>query len=96
MIPGSSRYLMTLVVVIMNTQKVLGIHKHYKYKGGNRVSNNKRNSIFEMCLCPRCASVFLNSRKHNIKRINPLDVIKDECDYCRVGKGHDYYVNSYL
>ena len=36
---------MTLVVVLMNVYRVLGIHKHYIFKGGHKVRNHKRNSI---------------------------------------------------
>ena len=58
------------------------------------MSNYSRNSIVEMCLCHRCARVFLYSRIYRIERINPLEVIKDECDCCRTGKGHEYYIST--
>lgn len=75
-------------------KEAMGIHKHYIFKGGQKVNNHKRYSIVEMCLCHRCASVFLYSKAYRIKRINPLEVIKSECDHCRTGEGHDYYIST--
>jgi len=45
-----------------------------------------------LCLCPKCASQFVNSPNHIIKRVDPLASKKDDCTYCQVEKGYDYKI----
>lgn len=49
-------------------------------------------TIIELSLCGRCAGVFYHSRTHRIKRVDPLQIIKEECMCCRVRNGYDYSV----
>lgn len=51
----------------------------------------KRTSI-ELSLCGKCAGVFYRSSTHRIKRIDPLQIIKEECMCCRIRNGYDYNV----
>lgn len=44
----------------------------------------------ELCLCPTCARQFFSSAAYVIRRSDPLQVEKDECDYCRIRKGYDF------
>lgn len=41
-----------------------------------------RESILEICLCPRCASVFYNDRAYWIERYDPNQVILEDCMLC--------------
>lgn len=45
-----------------------------------------------LCLCPTCAAQFYNSPDHVIKRVNPFQRTKDECNYCQVRQGYDYRI----
>lgn len=49
-------------------------------------------TIIELSLCGRCAGVFYHSPTHRIKRVDPLQVIKEECMCCRIRAGYDYSV----
>lgn len=48
----------------------------------------------QLCLCPVCAQQFITSPMHVIRRADPLQREKDDCDYCRVRRGFDF--NIYL
>ena len=48
----------------------------------------------QLCLCPVCAQQFITSPVHVIRRADPLQMEKDDCDYCRVRRGFDF--NIYL
>jgi len=48
----------------------------------------KNHGIIEISLCPRCARAFYHSPVHHIKRVDPIEVIKTDCDCCRTGKGY--------
>ena len=50
----------------------------------------KKNTSVQICLCSHCASIFYNSSKHRISRSDPLQVITDECLFCRCCRGYDY------
>lgn len=54
------------------------------------MSRTKTN--YEICLCNSCASVFFHSPNHRISRVDPIQVIKDTCDCCRVRRGYDFYL----
>ena len=41
-------------------------------------------SEVELCLCSRCANAFYGSSVHRIYRSDPHQVIKHECDFCRI------------
>lgn len=51
-----------------------------------------RITTIELSLCGRCAGVFYHSPTHRIKRVDPLQVIKEECMCCRVKNGYNYRV----
>ena len=59
-----------------------------------RVKAKERKPEMELCLCPICAQQFITSPIHVIRRADPLQVEKDDCDYCNVRKGFDF--NIYL
>jgi hypothetical protein len=46
----------------------------------------------EICLCNSCAGVFFRSPHYRISRVDPIQVIKDTCDCCRVRRGYDFYL----
>ena len=52
----------------------------------------KKTSYIEMCLCPRCASVYYESKEHFIKRVDPNQKILDSCDLCRHPHGYDFRI----
>lgn len=45
-----------------------------------------------LCLCPACAAQFFNSPEHIIRRVNPLNTVKESCTYCQVRYGYDYTI----
>lgn len=47
-----------------------------------------------LCLCSKCASFFYNSKKHRIYRVDMLQVITDECLFCRCSRGYDYLLED--
>lgn len=51
-----------------------------------------RKTVIELSLCGRCAGVFYHSPTHRIKRVDPLQIIKEECMCCRRRSGFDYNV----
>ena len=55
-----------------------------------------RKTVIELCLCGRCAGVFYHSPTHRIKRVDPLQVIREECMCCRTGNGYDYNVTEMI
>lgn len=50
-------------------------------------------SSITLCLCRRCALVFYESPKHRVVRANPVQVIKEPCDYCRTRPGLDFIIS---
>ena len=46
----------------------------------------------EICLCPRCASQFYNSRQHFIKRADYYQINKEPCTYCNSRNGFDFLI----
>lgn len=59
-----------------------------------RAKSSARKHELELCLCPACAQQFITSPVHVIRRADPLQVEKDDCDYCHVRRGFDF--NIYL
>lgn len=53
-----------------------------------------RSNVVILCLCGHCAGVFYRSSVHRIKRIDPLQIIKEECMYCRIHNGYDYAIKD--
>ncbi len=45
-----------------------------------------------LCLCPTCAQQFYDSPKHTIRRADPLQLEKSDCDYCQVRRGYDFRI----
>lgn len=53
--------------------------------------DKKRNSEkIELCLCAKCARQFYQTHPRNIRRADPVQVVREECDYCRMGRGYDF------
>lgn len=52
----------------------------------------KKDSRSVVCLCPRCRNMFCDTKSFFIARVDPLQVIKDDCTYCQTATGYDYYV----
>lgn len=48
----------------------------------------------QICLCSKCAGVFYSSATHKIYRADPLQVITDECFFCRSSRGFDYSIET--
>jgi len=51
-------------------------------------------SEVELCLCSRCANAFYGSSVHRIYRSDPHQVIKHECDFCRIHRGFDFQIRK--
>ncbi len=45
-----------------------------------------------MCLCPKCRSMFFSTQGFVIKRVDREQAAKDNCSYCNIKLGFDYYV----
>lgn len=45
-----------------------------------------------MCLCPKCREMFFSTPGYVIKRVDKEQEAKDNCSYCTVRLGFDYYV----
>jgi len=48
-------------------------------------ARRKRKKVFELCLCHRCESNFIESGYVVIKK--GWQEVKEECDFCRQGSG---------
>lgn len=48
-------------------------------------------NTFELTLCPKCANIYYEMTDRVIKRKDYNQVIKEECNICRV-KGYDYII----
>lgn len=44
----------------------------------------------KLCLCTRCVGAFYASNCYQIIRAEPLEVIKEPCDFCQVRMGYDF------
>ena len=45
-----------------------------------------------LCPCPTCAQQFYDSPEHTIRRADPFQLEKSDCDYCQVRRGYDFYI----
>ena len=46
----------------------------------------------ELCLCRRCLEGFFRTRRYNIRRLDPIEVIREPCMVCQVGYGYDFVI----
>lgn len=53
--------------------------------------NTEAEELF-LCLCPTCAQQFFDSPNHIIRRTNPAQLAKEDCDYCQVRRGYDFRI----
>lgn len=53
----------------------------------------KTNGV-HLCLCGTCASFFYNSKEHRIYRVDMLQVITEECFFCRDRRGYDFILED--
>lgn len=49
-----------------------------------------------LSLCPKCRSDFFRVSTHVIRRVDPLQVIKERCDVCQKARGYDYTIQEKL
>lgn len=54
------------------------------------MSKKRMNQNMELCLCPKCARQFYNASSQKIRRSDPIQVIMDVCDCCRIRRGYDF------
>ena len=72
-----------------------GIHFVPDKKNRKNNQNGKRRVCRQpmlITLCPTCASQFYNMRDHYIKRVDADQYYKDECCFCGVRRGYDFWV----
>lgn len=55
------------------------------------LTNTKRKGLV-LTLCATCAQVFYDSPYHDIKRIDPAQVVKEPCTYCNVKNGFGFHI----
>ena len=60
--------------------------------GRELAEHDEQPDSMTLCLCPICAAQFFNSSEHIIRRINPLNTVKESCTYCQVRSGYDYII----
>ena len=53
----------------------------------------KTNGV-HLCLCGTCASFFYNSKELRIYRVDMLQVITDECFFCRRKGAYEYILED--
>lgn len=46
-------------------------------------------------LCGECANFFYNSKEHRIYRVDMLQVITDECFFCRRKGAYEYILEDF-
>ena len=56
--------------------------------------NVVRERKMELCLCRRCLEGFYRTQKYHIKRLNPIEVIREPCMMCQVGSGYDFVITQ--
>lgn len=44
----------------------------------------------ELCLCRRCLEGFSKTGVYQIRRLDPIEVIREPCMVCQVGYGYDF------
>ena len=47
-----------------------------------------------LSLCPKCRNEFFRVSTHLIRRVDPLQVIKERCDVCQKARGFDYTIQE--
>lgn len=56
------------------------------------VTNQQKENASVYCLCPRCRSMFSDTNRYSISRVDPYQFEKDSCTFCQTGYGYDYHV----
>lgn len=56
------------------------------------VTNQQKKNSSVYCLCPRCRSMFSDTNRYSISRVDPYQFEKDSCTFCQTGYGYDYHV----
>ena len=46
----------------------------------------------ELCLCKRCLAGFFMTGNYKIRRLDPIEVIREPCMMCQVGYGYDFVI----
>ena len=54
--------------------------------------NIMRERKMELCLCRRCLGNFFKTQKYYIRRLDPIEVIREPCMVCQVGSGYDFII----
>ena len=54
--------------------------------------NVVREEKMELCLCKRCLESFFRTKQYTIRRLDPIEVIRDSCVMCQVGYGYDFVI----
>ena len=54
--------------------------------------NQQKKNASVYCLCPRCRSMFSDTNRYSISRVDPYQFEKDSCTFCQTGSGFDYRV----
>ena len=54
--------------------------------------NIMREKKMELCLCRRCLGNFFKTQKYYIRRLDPIEVIREPCMVCQVGYGYDFII----
>lgn len=53
-----------------------------------------KNEPIEITLCPECANLFYKSQTFHLRRIDPYQMKKDVCEFCRTRRGYDYHLTK--
>ena len=56
------------------------------------VTSQQQKNASVYCLCPRCRSMFFDTNRYCISRVDPYQFEKDSCTFCQTGYGYDYHV----
>ena len=51
-----------------------------------------RERKMELCLCRRCLGNFFKTQQYYIRRLDPIEVIREPCMVCQVGYGYDFVI----
>lgn len=84
--------LLNYVGRVTDEETILQIKAGLRYQFGlERKSKPKRTGLI-LSLCPKCRTEFFNVQENILRRIDPLQTVKELCDKCQTGYGYDYLI----
>lgn len=84
--------LLSYVGRITDEDTILKIKEGLRYQFDLMRKPRPRRTGMILCLCPKCRGEFFDIPENIVRRVDPLQSVKEPCDKCQVGYGYDYLI----